>query len=74
MNTILAFVPVLTSAILGAVYVSLGDGRPAVKILGAAVFAIAAYLQFFSSRPLTGLLVQVVLAVALAGWHRSHAH
>jgi hypothetical protein len=66
----LVLVPVGTSLILGVLYLLLGDGRPATKILGIIVFSSAVYLQFFSRYSLYGLLLQIVLAFCLACWQK----
>ena len=70
---LLVWAPAATSLILGVVYLFLGDGRPALKILGAFVFLAAVYLQFFSRYVLAGLLLQIALALYLALWHRMGA-
>ena len=70
MLLILAWVPVATTVVLGLVWLSLGESSPGRKVLGVAVFLIAVYLQFFSRFSLIGMLLQIVLAVALAGWRR----
>jgi len=67
----LLWAPAVASLILGTIYLFLGDGRPPFKILGTLVFAVAVYLQFFSSHVLAGLLVQCVLALLLAIWRRA---
>lgn len=61
----LFLVPVFTSVVFGVVFVVLGDARPRTKWLVLGVFLLAAYLQFFSRFPLTGMLVQVGLALTL---------
>lgn len=66
----LLLIPFVTSLILGAVYLRLGDARPAFKGVGAAIFALATYLQFASGYPLAGLLLQTCLALYLALWRR----
>ena len=66
---VLVWVPVLASATLVAMYVIAGS-RVAFKIAGVAVFVVAAYLQFFTSHSLLGMLVQVALALILALWWR----
>ena len=66
----LVVIPVATSLILGIRYVFQGDGPPATKIVGTAVFGAALYLQFFSRHALFGLLLQVVLAFSLALWRK----
>jgi hypothetical protein len=70
MIALLLFVPAFTSLVLGAVYLVLGEGRPALKVLGVAVFGAAVYLQFFSRHALAGLLLQIALAFFLALWKR----
>ena len=69
----LELIPVATSLILGIVYVFYGDGPPAIKIIGTVAFGTALYLQFFSRHALFGLLLQIVLAVALALWQKVDA-
>jgi len=68
--TLLFWLPAAASLILGTVYLFFGDGRPAYKALGAVVFLVAVYLQFFSRHTLGGLLLQVGLALCLALWRR----
>lgn len=69
----LGWVPVLASAVLGGLYLTLGDGAPTIKILGSGVFLTAAYLQFFSAYALAGILLQVALAFTLEMWRRMGA-
>ncbi len=69
----LVLMPVVTSLILGIVYVFHGDGPPATKIVGTAVFGAALYLQFFSRHALFGLLLQIALAISLALWRKVDA-
>jgi hypothetical protein len=69
----LAWVPLGTSLTLGVMYLYLGEASPALKLLGSVIFVAAAYLQFFSSHTLLGLLFQVGLALCLAMWHRVSA-
>jgi hypothetical protein len=69
----LLLLPVGVSAVLGVVYLLLGDGSPRLKIAGTVVFALAVYLQFGSSFPVVGLLLQTFLALCLAFWHRANA-
>lgn len=66
----LAWIPVGTSLIFGLIYLVSTEGRPLLKVLGIAVFAVAVYLQFFSRYALAGMLLQIVLALSLALWHR----
>jgi len=70
---ILAWVPFLASMVLGGLYLAFGGGAPATKVAGCGVFAVATYLQFFSSWSLAGLLLQVVLAFTLEVWRRMGA-
>lgn len=64
----LMWVPVTASLILSLLYLVTGEGRPSLKVLIFAVFFIAVILQFRSSYPLAGLLLQACLALALAVW------
>ena len=66
----LVWIPVATSLVLGLVFLFTGDGRPALKTLGIAVFVAAIYLQFFSRYALYGMLLQIALALVLAVWRR----
>ncbi len=70
MSELLGFVPVLTSLVLGVIYLTTGDGSPVVKGAGVVVFALGVYLQFFSRQMLAGVLVLVCLALALEFWRR----
>jgi hypothetical protein len=63
--------PAAVSLVLGIVYLIYGEGRSVTKLVGAAVFGVAVYLQFFSRYSLAGLLLQVALGVCLALWLRS---
>jgi len=65
-------VPAATSLILGIVYLVAGDASLARKLLVAAVFLIAVYLQFFSLHVLAGMLLQLVLALGLAVWRKTN--
>ena len=67
---LLGWVPVLTSFVLGLLYLTMSDGAPAVKVIGSVVFLVAVYLQFFSAHMTVGLLLQVVLAFTLEMWRR----
>lgn len=67
---LLFFVPVLTSLILGGIYLFDGSGRPILKFGGTATFVAAVYLQFFSGSSLVGMLLQTALAFSLAVWRR----
>jgi hypothetical protein len=72
-NPILQFLflaPVLTSLVLGIVFLLFGDTRPALKLAAALVFFIALYLQFRTRFTLAGLLLQSALALCLAIWKR----
>jgi hypothetical protein len=64
------FVPATVSLVLGIVYLMMGTAGPVAKCLGAAVFLVAVYLQFFSRWPLAGLLMQIGLALCLELWRR----
>ena len=70
---LLVWAPAAASLTLGVVYLLLGDARPAFKVVGAFVFLVAVYLQFFSHYVLAGLLLQIALAFYLALWHRMSA-
>lgn len=73
MSELLGFVPVLASFVLGVIYVTLGDGAPALKAAGAAVFVLAVYLQFFSAYLVAGVLLQAGLTLTLEFWRRMNA-
>ena len=66
----LGYVPIFASFVLGVLYLWAGDGSTVLKVLGAAVFLTAAYLQFFSPYMVAGVLLQVVLAITLEFWRR----
>ena len=66
----LVLIPIITSLILGIVYVFHSDGPPAIKIVGILAFGAALYLQFFSRHALAGMLLQIALALALALWRK----
>jgi len=67
---LLWLVPLFVSVSFGLVFLAMEEGKLALKLSGATLFVIAVYLQFFSSHALTGLLLQTVLATALALWKR----
>jgi len=67
---LLGWVPVLTSFVLGVLYLTMSDGAPALKIAGTVVFLAAVYLQCFSANMTAGLLLQVALAFSLEIWRR----
>lgn len=67
---VLGYVPVLASLVLGILYLSWGDGSPVTKAAGAAVFLVAAYLQFLSPYMVPGVLLQIALALTLEIWRR----
>ena len=64
-NRILFFVPVIASFVLGGQYVRWSGGAGWRKAAVIAVFLGAAYLQFFSSYVLAGVLTQTGLAMLL---------
>jgi hypothetical protein len=70
MSELLGYAPILASAVLGILYLLHGDGGPATKAIGVAVFLTAAYLQFFSPYMVPGVLLQVALALTLEMWRR----
>jgi len=70
MFPLLFWIPFGVSLVLGVVFVFLGDAGPGPKILVVAAFVVAAWLQFFSSYALAGLLLQIALALYLALWRR----
>ncbi len=71
MSELLGFVPVVASATLGVLYLRFGHGGATLKAAGAAVFAVAAWLQFFSPWALPGVLLQCALALTLEFWRRT---
>ena len=66
----LVLIPIITSLVLGIVYVFHSDGPRAIKIIGILAFGTAMYLQFFSRHALVGMLLQVALALSLALWRK----
>jgi len=66
----LALIPILVTIVLGPVFLFEGSANRGIKLIGVLVFALAAYLQFFSRFDLAGMLIQVVLALGLALWRR----
>jgi hypothetical protein len=70
MMVLLGYVPVLTSLVLGILYLTMGDGTPATKTTGTIVFLVAVYLQFFSPYMVPGVLILVALALTLEMWRR----
>jgi hypothetical protein len=70
---LLGWVPVLASAVLGGLFLTMSDGAPTTKIIGSGVFLTATYLQFFSAYALAGILLQVALAFTLEMWRRMGA-
>ena len=70
MMAFLGYVPIFASFVLGVIYLWTGEGGTVTKATGAAVFLIAAYLQFFSPYMVAGVLLQVVLAFTLEMWRR----
>ena len=70
MLPLLVMVPVGTSVVFGILWLALGESPRGRKVLGVAVFLVAIYLQFFSRFALIGLLLQIVIALVLAGWRR----
>ncbi|MDH3628226.1 MAG: hypothetical protein OEV00_05665 [Acidobacteriota bacterium] len=70
MLPVLFLIPAAASTILGLTFLAGVGGRPVIKILGISVFFAAVYLQFFSIYPLTGLILQTVLAMCLALWRK----
>jgi len=70
MLPLLMWVPVMTSFVLGVVYLVLGEGGPVLKLTVCIVFVVAAYLQFSSPYPIGGLVMQAGLALALAIWRK----
>lgn len=72
MSELLGFVPVLSSLVLGVVYLVMGDGSLVLKAFGIVVFVLAVYLQFFAGQVVAGVLVQAALALTLELWRRTH--
>ncbi len=70
MMELLGYVPMFASFVLGVVYLRAGEGSTVTKVIGVGVFLTAAYLQFFSSYMVPGVLLQVVLAFTLEMWRR----
>lgn len=70
MMAFLGYVPIFASFVLGVIYLWAGDGSTVTKAVGAGVFLIAAYLQFFSPYMVAGVLLQVALALTLEFWRR----
>lgn len=71
MTALLGYVPIFASLVLGILYLSVGGGSALTKIIGAAVFLTATYLQFFSPYMVAGVLLQVSLALTLEMWRRT---
>jgi len=67
---VLMLVPIVTSFFLGLVYLFTGEASAGAKVLGGIVFFIAVILQFRSSYPLAGLILQAGLALTLAVWRK----
>ena len=70
MTALLGWVPVLTSFVLGILYLNDGEGVSITKAVGVAVFLVAVYLQFFAPFMTAGVLLQVALAFTLEMWRR----
>ena len=66
----LGYVPIFASFVLGVIYLWAGEAGTVTKVIGAAVFLVAAYLQFFSPYMVAGVLLQVALAFTLEMWRR----
>ena len=66
----LLLIPAGVSLILGIVYLFTGEGRPLTKAVGAVVFLVGLYLQFFTLYAVAGLLLQTALAFCLALWKK----
>jgi len=67
---LLVFVPVLVTLVLGIAFLAMSESSPVLKLAGPVVFAVAVYLQFFSRFSLTGMLIQIALAISLTFWRR----
>jgi chromate transport protein ChrA len=65
---LLMFVPAAVSLILGTVHLFASESGPGLKSLVVILFVAAVVLQFRSSFPLVGLLLQAGLALGLATW------
>jgi len=65
MNRVIFLVPVIASFVLGALYLHETAGNLGRKAAGMVVFLGAAYLQFFTSFVLAGVIIQVLLAILL---------
>jgi len=70
MFPLLFFIPVFVTLSLGVAFLFFGSAGPAFKLAAVLVFALAVYLQFFSRFDLTGLLIQIALALSLALWRK----
>jgi len=67
---LLMLVPVVTSLILGLVYLFVGEAAAGFKVLGAILFLAGVILQFRSPYPLAGFVLQAGLALTLAVWRK----
>jgi chromate transport protein ChrA len=67
---LLMLVPVVTSLVLGLLYLFMGEAGPGLKAVGCVLFFAAVLLQFRSPYPLAGLILQVGVAVTLAVWRK----
>jgi len=67
---LLMLVPVVTSFVLGLVYLFVGDAGPVLKSAGCLLFFAAVLIQFRSPYPLAGLILQAGLAITLAVWRK----
>jgi hypothetical protein len=65
MSALLGYVPVISSLVLGLIFLWLGYGTPLSRAIGIGVFIVAGYLQFWSPYMVTGVLLQVGLAMTL---------
>jgi hypothetical protein len=65
MSALLGLVPILTSLVLGLIFLWLGYGSSLSRATGVVVFVVAAYLQFFSPYMVAGILLQAALALTL---------
>lgn len=70
MFPLLFLIPVFVTFSLGLAFLFFGSAGPAFKLGGIVAFAAAVYLQFFSRFALTGLLIQVALALSLVLWRK----
>jgi len=73
MYQIISVLPAIVAICIWAMWFEHGESSSAFKVVVLLLIAIAAWLQFFSSHGLFGLVMQAILAILLLIWNTWHS-